>query len=168
MFGQDRIETTSAEALGDHFTVNTAAPALLIRDFAALGGPAGEDRSIVNILDQRIVAPHRDQLAYTLSKVAVAALTRIASVSLAPAIRVNGVAPGLTLPTEDYDAAMMQRLARMMPLLRLPSPDEVADAVLFAASAIGLTGQTIFVDAGAHLRAWPCDFMHLAGEVRSD
>ena len=81
--------------------------------------------------------------------------------SLAPRVRVNGVAPGLILPTQDYDAEQWRRLEEIMPLRRLPGADEIADAVHYLASASSVTGQTIFVDAGANLESYPRDFVYL-------
>ena len=43
--------------------------------------------------------------------------------------RVNGVAPGLVIPTEDYLPAQMVRLEKAMPLERLAEPDDIADAL---------------------------------------
>jgi NAD(P)-dependent dehydrogenase (short-subunit alcohol dehydrogenase family) len=76
-------------------------------------------------------------------------------------VRVNGVAPGLVLPTEDYDDAQWQRLASMMPLARLPSPEEIASAVAWLVGAGAVTGQTLFVDAGANLEAYARDFVYM-------
>src|SRR3546814_9160490 len=75
--------------------------------------------------------------------------------------RVNAVAPGLTLATEDYSGGQIERLAARMPLGALPTPDQVAEAVLYLARAEAVTGQTIFVDGGAHLAPMERDFVHL-------
>jgi enoyl-[acyl-carrier-protein] reductase (NADH) len=48
-----------------------------------------------------------------------------------------------------------------MPLARLPETGDVSEAVLYLAQARAVTGQTLFVDAGAHMRSYPRDFMHL-------
>jgi pteridine reductase len=48
-----------------------------------------------------------------------------------------------------------------MPLKALPDPQGVADAVLYLASARHVTGQTLFVDGGAHLESFDRDFVHL-------
>lgn len=160
IFGQDRLDNVTADDLMRHYAVNCAAPALLTKAFATV--PAGvADRCIVNILDQRIDHPHGDQLAYTLSKAALAGLTRLAASSLAPQVRVNAVAPGLTIATPDYDEEQMERLQSMMPLGRLPLAEQIADAVLYLAQASAVTGQTLYVDAGAHLRSYDRDFMHM-------
>jgi len=55
----------------------------------------------------------------------------------------------------------MEALRAAMPLGRLPEPDDVADAVLWLASAEVVTGQTIFVDAGASLKSFERDFLFL-------
>lgn len=160
IFGQDRLGDVSADDLMRHYAINCAAPALLTKVFATV--PAGSgDRCIINILDQRIEHPHGDQLAYTLSKSALAGLTRLSAASLAPHIRVNAVAPGLTIATPDYDEAQMEQLQSMMPLGRLPQAEQIAEAVLYLSKATAITGQTIYVDGGAHMRSYDRDFMHM-------
>jgi NAD(P)-dependent dehydrogenase (short-subunit alcohol dehydrogenase family) len=147
LFGQDRPETVTSQDLMRHYAVNCAAPVLLTRAFAA--APVKPGRAVVNILDQRLANPHGDQLAYTLSKQALAGFTQIAARELAGrGIRVNAVAPGLTLATDDYDGGKMERLAGMMPLGLLPAPGQIGQAVLYLASATAVTGQVIAVDGG--------------------
>ncbi|OWV34451.1 short-chain dehydrogenase [Pacificimonas flava] len=159
MFGSDDFETTGLAALTEHFRVNAAAPILLAQSFAsALGGTAG---AVVNILDQRLVQPHGDNFAYTVAKFALAGATEMLSRILAPGIRVNAVAPGLTLPTGDYDGAQLEKVRKAMPLDRLPSPEEIADAAAYLADASSVTGQTIYVDGGARHRYFPRDFDRL-------
>jgi pteridine reductase len=75
--------------------------------------------------------------------------------------RVNGVAPGLVIPTDDYEEGQMERLADAMPLGTLPDSAGVAEAVAYLAGARHVTGQIIFVDGGANLKSFPRDFMHL-------
>ncbi|MFM9978736.1 MAG: SDR family oxidoreductase [Sphingomonadaceae bacterium] len=156
-FVWDDVGSVTADALDAHHAVNARAPVMLALALHRAGGTG----SIVNILDQRIRNPNADQLSYTLSKTALAGATRTLAITLAPALRVNAVAPGLTLPTADYTAAQLERLAAAMPLARLPEPEDIADAVLFLAAARALTGQTIFVDAGASLKSFDRDFVYL-------
>ncbi len=159
-FAWDSPETVSLPAMLDHYAVNCAAPAVLIR---ALAETASAERpaTAVNILDQRIAQPNSDQLSYTLSKLALAELTTILARHHAPAVRVVAVAPGLTLPTADYGAEQMTRLASAMPLDRLATPADIADAVAYLVGARAVTGQTIFVDGGAHLCRYERDFLFL-------
>lgn len=161
LFADDGFGRIDPELAVRHYRINTLAPALLIEAMAAGGKGAGGDRSVVNILDQRIAHPHGDQLGYTLSKYALAGLTQAAARTLAPHLRVNAVAPGLTLPTGDYAPGQMDRLARLMPLDRLPAPDQVADAVAWLAAATATTGQVVHVDGGAGMVAYDRDFVAL-------
>jgi len=162
-FGDDRPESVDMQALLSHYAVNCAAPAILAKSFAALKRKG--NAAIVNILDQRIAHPHGDQFSYTLSKLGLEGLTRILARELAPAIRVNAVAPGLTIPTDAYDDAMLERAAALMPLKILPAPAQVADAIAWLAQAEAVTGQTIFVDGGAHMEAFGRDFPNLASDI---
>jgi NAD(P)-dependent dehydrogenase (short-subunit alcohol dehydrogenase family) len=164
-FRAEDAAVPGAGALVRHFAVNAAAPFALA---AAVATQAGADGAcVVNILDQRIVQPPADQLAYTVSKQALAEITRTLAFALAPGVRVNGVAPGLTIPTGDYSPDQVARIEGMMPLGRLPTPDDIADAVLFLAGARATTGQLLFVDGGANLRRFERDFVHL-GRDRAD
>ncbi|GEN99370.1 pteridine reductase [Novosphingobium sediminis] len=158
LFREDTAETVTAAMLDEHLAVNLTAPVLLTRALAELA--AGE-AAVVHILDQRVINPVPDQLSYTLSKQALHAAVRTLARSLAPQVRVNAVAPGLTLPTPDYTEEQWLRLTARMPLERLASPGEIADAVVFLAQARAVTGQTIFVDGGAHLESFARDFVYL-------
>lgn len=161
LFQDDTIASLSPAALDGHFGVNLFAPVLLTQAFADALAEEGREGAVVNILDQRVQNPVPDQLSYTLSKQALHAAVRTLARALAPRVRVNGVAPGLILPTQDYDAAQWHRLEEIMPLRRLPGADEIADAVHYLASARAVTGQTIFVDSGASLESYPRDFVYL-------
>lgn len=160
-FEDDRWDSASMEELLEHYRVNAAAPVLLAAGLARRL-PAGATGVVVNIIDQRVANPPTDQLSYTLSKQALAGATRTLARALAPAVRVCGVAPGLTIPTGDYEPAQIGRLSAMMPLGHLPTPDDVADAVLYLIRAEAVTGQTIFVDGGASLESFERDFVYLA------
>ncbi len=157
MFEWDDAASATPAAVSAHHGINAQAPVVLALAMAQ----GGADGSIVNILDQRIQNPVADQLSYSLSKAALAGMTRTLAVNLAPMLRVNAVAPGLTLPTADYDAAQMARIAGAMPLGVLPHPDDIADAVAFLAGAPAITGQTLFVDGGAHLKSFERDFVFM-------
>lgn len=150
----------SSDALLGTMQVNHHAPVMLAQ--AMVAAHRGQQRpAIINILDQRVANPVPDQLAYSLSKQALWQATTTLAVAFGERARVNAVAPGLTLPTADYSKAQMARLAARMPLGALPTPEEVADAVAYLAQAEAVTGQTIFVDGGAHLAAFDRDFVNL-------
>jgi pteridine reductase len=160
MFGQDGWEALSANTLSDHFALNLFAPILLSRALVQASAETAQP-AIVHIVDQRITNPNGDQLSYTLSKQALAGSVRSLAAAFGKRARVNGVAPGLVIPTDDYDDGQMQRLNEDMPLGQLPDAKAIAEAVLYLAKARHVTGQIVFVDGGANLRSYPRDFMHL-------
>lgn len=156
LFSDDDLDSADPASVERHMAINLAAPLALMQ-----AATSGEGRAvIVNILDQRLAHLHGDQLSYSLSKAALAALDRIAGRH--PRLRVNAVAPGLSIPTDDYAPDQLQRLAALMPLAALPKPRDIAEAVSFLAGAGWARGQTLYVDGGAHLVAFPCDFVKLA------
>jgi len=161
LFGQDDWRSMDAAAMATHYAVNAIAPALFARALVAAQSNAATPVAIVNLLDQRIRHPHGEQFSYTASKLALAGITEALARAMAPMARVNAVAPGLTLPTGDYDAEQLARLADAMPLKRLPTPADVAAAVLFLAESPAITGQTLFVDGGAQLVSFDRDFVNL-------
>jgi NAD(P)-dependent dehydrogenase (short-subunit alcohol dehydrogenase family) len=89
--------------------------------------------------------------SYTLSKAALWAATRTMAQTLAPRIRVNGVGPGPTLGNIHDGDAGVEHEAKGVPLERQVSPQEIAVAVAYLASAESVTGQMIAVDAGQHV-----------------
>lgn len=159
LFAEGEWADLSAAALAEMMQVNHHAPVMLAR--ALVAASEGRRPAIVNIVDQRVAHPVPDQIAYSLSKAALWQATATLAVAFGSRARVNAVAPGLTLATGDYSAEQVERLAKRMPLGALPTPAEVADAVAWLARAEAVTGQTIFVDGGAHLAPLGRDFVAL-------
>ncbi len=157
LFAESSLEKLDEAALRSALSVNLVAPAMLTQALVAHGAGG----AVVNILDQRVRNPVSDQIGYSIAKQALWQATRTLALAAAPHVRVNAVAPGLTLPTPDYEDGRMERMAGLMPLGRLASPADIADAVLYLVAARGVTGQTLFVDGGANLRSYARDFAHL-------
>lgn len=106
---------------------------------------------IVNITD---VAAHKAWSgfpAYTVSKAALEALTRVLARSFAPKVRVNAIAPGLVLPSDDLPPQEWQRLIRRLPIKRFAELDEITAALELLLKNEYMTGQTIVVDGGYSL-----------------
>ena len=146
--------------LARHLDVNFIAPMLLTRVFASALAD-GQSGAVVNLLDQRLRNPPIDQAAYTASKLALGSVTRAMARAFAPAVRINAVAPGMTLPGEDYRVAQWQRLGAAMPLQRNSAPEDIAEAVAYLLQARAVTGQILFVDGGANLESFTRDFVHM-------
>jgi pteridine reductase len=109
--------------------------------------------SIVNVVDIHAERPLRGYPVYSVAKAGLAALTRALALELAPAVRVNGVAPGAIAWPDDgqFDPGERERIIATTPLARIGTPDEIAQAVHFLACAPFVTGQILAVDGGRSL-----------------
>ncbi|HWX13673.1 MAG TPA: SDR family oxidoreductase [Methylocella sp.] len=153
LFAADEAASFELGRFDAHLTVNLKAPLILSRDFAAQL-PAGLEAAIVNLIDQRVFRPTPQFFTYSVSKSALWAATRTMAQAFAPmGIRVNAVGPGPVSPNFTQGEAGFALEAHGVPLARAVSPDDVAEAALYLATARNVTGQMIAVDAGQHL-AW--------------
>ena len=109
--------------------------------------------AIVNIVDIHAERPLKGYSVYSIAKAGLAALTRSLALELAPAVRVNGVAPGAIAWPDDgqFDPAERARILATTPLARMGSPADIAQAVHFLACAPYVTGQILAVDGGRSL-----------------
>lgn len=151
-FEDDAVGTLDAALWDRQMAVNLRAPVFLAEALAAQA-PAGADACVVNILDQRVLKPTPRCVSYTLSKSALMTATMTLAQALAPKVRVVAVGPGPTLKSVRQSDQDFARQAAATPLGRGPSPDEIADAVLYLIGARNVTGVMIPVDGGQHL-AW--------------
>ncbi|OGA17409.1 MAG: pteridine reductase [Betaproteobacteria bacterium RIFCSPLOWO2_02_FULL_66_14] len=106
--------------------------------------------SIVNIVDIHAEQPLKGYPVYSVAKAGLAALTRSLALELAPAVRVNAVAPGAILWPEDgqFESRERERVVAATPLARLGAPEDIAGAVLYLATAPFVTGHVLAVDGG--------------------
>jgi NAD(P)-dependent dehydrogenase (short-subunit alcohol dehydrogenase family) len=126
---------------GAYYCANVFAPGMLAKGQGA----------IVNIVDLSAWEPWPNFSAHSVGKAALLALTRQLALELAPAVRVNAVAPGPVLPPPDYSPAKIERAAQRTLLERWGSPEDVAAAVIFLVQADYITGDTITVDGGQRI-----------------
>jgi len=138
-------------AFEDLIATNLRAPLFLIQ--AARPHLTESAGSVINIVDIHAQHPRPDYSAYCAAKAGLDAITRSLAVELAPAIRVNGVAPGTILPPPEFDGDVdtwERSSAAPVPMQRTGMPEEIAHMVAFLASdeAAYVTGQIIAVDGG--------------------
>ncbi|HEY5492085.1 MAG TPA: SDR family oxidoreductase [Gemmatimonadaceae bacterium] len=131
------------------FAVNLRAPFFLSLAAARAMGAAGG--AIVNIADHLAHESWPMLVPHGISKGAVESMTRQLAARLAPLVRVNAVVPGAVLAPEGWSSAAQQQFIDATPLRRLGTPDDVAQAVIYLASAPYVTGEVLFVDGGRHL-----------------
>jgi pteridine reductase len=107
---------------------------------------------VVNIADLAAFETWPGYIPHGISKSGVVYLTRALASVLAPDVRVAAIAPGTVLLPEGWSKQDAERLRRTTPLAREGSPEDVARTMLFILDSDYLTGETIIVDGGRHVR----------------
>lgn len=141
----------SPEALDDAFeeqlAVNLRAAGSTIRRATPLMQRGGGG-AVVTLTDALLRRPFPGYGPYHAAKTALEALTHTWAMELAPAVRLNAVAPGIILPAEQDSPESRERWRRRIPLGRLGTPEELAKAVCFLLESDYITGQVLAVDGG--------------------
>jgi NAD(P)-dependent dehydrogenase (short-subunit alcohol dehydrogenase family) len=158
LFEHDNVANFGYDTLVRHLRTNTGAPVLLAQALHEHVRSRGARGAVVNLLDQKLWNQNPDFLSYTLSKAALEAANTMLAMALAPAVRVVGVAPGLTLTSHMLSQEKFEELHRLAPLGRSSEPADIASAVRFALENQAITGTTIVVDGGQHLMKFDRDF----------
>lgn len=142
------LDDFDASAATGLFELNAMAPLLTTAQMARRAAPG--DAAIVNIVDSAVDRAWAGHAAYIASKAALEAATRVAARELAPRIRVNGVSPG-TVALRPDETERVRALEAGIPLGRVGTPEDVADAVVFLLAAPYITGAILPVDGGRRL-----------------
>ena len=123
-------------------------------------GRAMDEGSIVNISSMSADQAREERPAYCAAKSGLNGLTRAAAADLAPAVRVNAVAPGcvktpLAGEKMEEGSAFRETVDARTPMERVADPDEIAGSVVYLASddASFTTGQVLTVDGGYDISA---------------
>lgn len=151
-FDYDTSQAFSAQGMKQHMAINMMAPAMLIRDFAAAAENQSVKGAVINITDAKLVGLNPDYFTYTLSKMALDGLTRLAAQAYAPWLRVNGIAPGITLRSGDQTDAEYRQAHRLNPLSCGAEVEDIVRAAKMLLDTPSITGHTIVIDGGLHLR----------------
>ncbi len=109
------------------------------------------DGAIVNIVDLSAFAPFPNFLPHSVAKAGLLNMTYSLAMELAPAVRVNAIAPGPVLPPPDYTEQQLAASARRTLLKRWGTPEDVARAVRYLVEAEYVTGAVLPVDGGERL-----------------
>jgi NAD(P)-dependent dehydrogenase (short-subunit alcohol dehydrogenase family) len=157
LFAHDDIRDFTPESWAAHLDVNLRAPALLSRAFAATAG----EGLIVNLLDAKLHGPNPDFFSYTVSKYGLAGVTELAARAFAPQIRVNGIAPSMTMVSGPQSRANFDKVHGLNALGRGVRVEEIVAALRFLIATPSITGQTILLDGGQRFLALPRDVQFL-------
>ncbi|WP_340313141.1 SDR family oxidoreductase [Rhizorhabdus argentea] len=162
-FVYDALDDFSIESWDMHMAANVRGPALLSRAFAAVV-PERAGGLIVNMLDAKLSQPNPDFFSYTVSKMAFAGASELLARSLAGrGIRVNAIAPSVTLVSGPQSRENFEKVHRMNALGRGVDVGEIVAALRFLVAVPTITGQTITLDGGQRFLGLPRDvqFMEL-------
>ncbi len=140
VFESDNLTTISLDSFQKHMQLNCFAAINLIQQL--------KPQHTINIIDAKVKRLSPGFLSYTLSKAGLAAFTEIAALELAPKCRVNAIAPAAVIPTPTQSDQHFKKMQQHTPL-NGAKVEDILSAVDYLLGTTSVTGQTLFVDAGA-------------------
>ena len=149
LFENDSLKSFTSKSWDNHLNVNLKAPAFLTKEFAK--NIKGKNNNIINIIDQRVFKLTPFFTSYTLSKTGLYKLTKTSAMSLAPSIRVNGIAPGPTIKNKRQTDKHFKKQYLATPLKHQVDVNEICNAVDFFIKNSSITGQVLAIDSGQNL-----------------
>jgi pteridine reductase len=145
------IGEVTYESWAETMNLNLRAPFFLCQ--AAAKVMCNSSGVIINIADLAAFETWTGYIPHSISKAGIVQMTRALAHALGPQIRVNAIAPGAVLLPEGWEEESRERLEHTTPLKRLGTPKDVTDALLYLLRAEYVTGETIIVDGGRHVRS---------------
>lgn len=163
-FSVDTAQDFSEKSFSDHMNINLRGPMQLSRGLYAL--LQGSERgSVVNILDSKVFALNADFFSYTISKFGLFGATEMMAQALSPKVRVNGIAPGLTLISETQSDTNFE-LASHMNFNGVPlNVDDIARSVLHLINTRSINGAVLPVDGGQKMMNFTKDVVDVASGI---
>jgi len=147
VFRRNSFLDTDTEFLEKHLTVNFKAPFILTRQFALLR----KSGHVINMLDTKITRASEQFFAYTLSKKLLFEFTQMAAKDLGPAMRVNGICPGIILPSSETSEEVLEKMIRKLPLRQQGTTEDILRGLYYLIDNKFVTGDCLFIDGGEHL-----------------
>lgn len=152
LFSYDASNDFNASGFIKHMAVNAIAPAIIMRELAAAMKSRQKKAAVVNITDAKLVGLNPDYYTYTVSKMALDGLTKMAAQAYAPWVRVNAIAPGITLQSGEQTDEDYRIAHKFNPLRQGAECDDIIRLAKMILDTPSMTGHTIVVDGGLHLR----------------
>ena len=147
LFEQSSFLDTTEALFDHHMNINFKAPYFLTQYFAK----HCKDGQVINILDSYVSKNKSPYFIYLLSKKILYDFTKMAAAELGPALRINGVSPGITELSQGLDSEWLERKKHTLPLRSVAKVDDIVAAVMHIVAADYMTGQIVSVDGGEHL-----------------
>jgi NAD(P)-dependent dehydrogenase (short-subunit alcohol dehydrogenase family) len=159
VFEQDSLADATRASWDQHMMSNLRAPFVLMQAMAAQcpaplidaqGEPVAQGL-VINMIDQKVLKLTPMHMTYSIAKMGLWALTRMAAQELAPRVRVNAIGPGPTLQAAGMPDSAWQNLRGSTLLQRGAGPSDITAALGFFLDAPAVTGQILCIDGGQHL-----------------
>jgi len=144
IFENDNLNNMSSQSIAKHFNINIIAPMLLTQVFAERSINSANP-NIINILDCEIKNVSTDFVSYHMSKKSLANFTEIAAKTLAPRIRVNGIALGQTMKNHKQSQKNFDYLVKQSLLKKIVSEENLVDTMNYLIQNKNTTGNIIFL-----------------------
>ena len=155
-FNYDDGVNFDSASLYNHMSVNFTAPTILTQALAKYTSNLKKKKKnaqgfVINIIDAKIFGLNPDYYTYTLSKQAMYGLTKMSALSYSSCLRVNGIAPGITLLAPGQDEKAFKK-SHMKNLLKSSSTvEEILNTIQLIIHSKSMTGHVTLLDGGAHL-----------------
>ena len=164
LFSADELENFTESSFANHMNINLRGPLQLGRGLYKILGD--EDRgSVVNVLDSKVFALNADFFSYTLSKFGLYGATEMMAQALSPKVRVNAVAPGLTLISETQTIENF-KLASHLNFNGTPiDADDIAKTVMHLIGTPSINGTVIPVDGGQKMMNFTQDIVNVVSGI---
>ncbi len=155
-FNYDNGNNFNFDGLNNHMSVNFIAPAILTKALANYTIKIQEKKKehqgfVINILDAKIFGLNPDYYTYTLSKQAMYGLTKMSALSYASCLRVNGIAPGITLLAPGQDQSDFKKSHKNNLIKSSSTVEEILNTIQLIIKSKSMTGHVTLLDGGAHL-----------------
>ena len=163
-FSDDRIFDFTEQSFSSHQNINLRAPMQLARALYKVI-PNGDKGSVINIIDSKVFALNPDFHSYTLSKYALLGATQTMAQAFGPRLRVNGIAPGLTLISSSQTAENFELASHLNFIGQPLDVEDIAKTALLLLTSPSLNGTTIPVDGGQKMINFTGDVVNVAADI---
>src|SRR5665213_1418280 len=147
LFIPNRFGATDLKLFKTHWDINFKAPYILTAEFARLV----KRGQVINFIDANVVKYKTNYADYLMTKKALLEFTKLAAVQWGPAIRVNGISPGMIMAPVNNQPDDRLKRACQIPLQKTGKPENILQSVRFLLENDYLTGQVLANDGGEGL-----------------